>query len=378
MDPIDVIDAEFMISKGGDCLIEATPIVAAGSVIRRPPTFINSAAVPSELRARLEATFAQKQSSYPALYMLSLTDPFVVGQGSVVVRFGNRYRLLKESVREFLAQKLVPDGFHLAADGQFSMPESIQRRLEERCLLLQRPWSNNFGHWLVDQAMALSYLSRVGALKTNGIVVAKVRSPRLREIMFQTIAAILPCAEIHEHPDAEVWQFRHLDYMMPMHVPPLFKLPAALDCLRDDLLKMPAEEFPKPRRFHVVRQGGIRKLQNEAEIMALSANFGFEAVHPETLSIVEQAKLFRGAEAILGVKGAAMTNILFSDPACRVMVMSPSSFIDPFFWDIASTRGISYSETFGEITTTRASLGHNDFLVNPTEIEEMLRKVLSS
>jgi capsular polysaccharide biosynthesis protein len=379
IDAIRVIDAEQLVSgaeQGG--LIEAVPIVAAGSVARRPPVFINSRGVPPELRDRVNVAFAQKRSVHRELHLLSLAEVLVVGQGSVVVQANGQYRLLRDSAREFLAHNLVPHGMEREEDEQFAVRQPVHRRLEQSCLLLQRPWSNNFGHWLVDQAMALSYLVHIGALPTSDIVVCKVNSSKLREIMLQTLAAILPGAIVHEHPDTEVWQFRQLNYIMPLHVPPMTKLPAALDYLREDLLAVPVPDVTRPRRFHIVRQGNMRKLVNEPDIIALSAAYGFEAVSPERLPMAEQAALFNQAEAILGVKGAAMTNILFSKADCRVMIMSPGSFTDPFFWDIASTRGIAYAEIFGAVTTERASLGHNDFHVSVADVEAMIQMTLAA
>jgi capsular polysaccharide biosynthesis protein len=372
-----VIDVDQLVDgteTGG--LIKAVPIVGAGRVRRRPPVFVNSNAVPTGLRDHLNAAFAQKYSTHTSLHLLSLAGAVVVGQGTVAVSAGNQYRLLNDSAVEFLAHGLVPDGMERGEGEGFVIRQQVHRRIEQSCLLLQRPWSNNFGHWLIDQAMALSYLVHTGALPTNHIVVAKVWSDKLREIMLQTIAAILPDAVMHEHPDLEVWHFRHLHYITPLHVPPLFKLPAALDCLRKDILAVPVPDVPRPRRFHIVRQGKLRSLANETEIIALSAAHGFEPISPENLSMAEQAALFHQAEAVLGVKGAAMTNILFANSNCRLMVMSPSTFTDPFFWDIASTRGIAYSEIFGEIVNERQSAGHNDFRVDPADVEAMIRATL--
>jgi capsular polysaccharide biosynthesis protein len=376
---IRVIDADQLVSgteQGG--LIEAVPIVAAGSIARRPPVFVDNRAVLPDLRERMNVAYAQQRSVFRSSHLLSLAEAIVVGQGSVVVRADGEYRLLMNSAREFLTHHRVPDGMEREEGERFAIRQPVRRRLEQSCLLLQRPWSNNFGHWLVDQAMALSYLVHIRALPTRDIVVAQVNSPKLREIMMQTIAAVLPYAIVHEHPDKEVWQFRHLNYITPLHVPPMFKLPAALDCLRADLLAVPVSDVVRPRRFHIVRPSAMRKLANEPEIIALSAAHGFEAVSPEVLSISEQAVLFNQAEAILGVKGAAMTNILFAKADCRVMLMSPSSFTDPFFWDIASTRGIAFAEIFGTVTTERPSLGHNDFHLNSTDVEVMIQKTLAA
>src|ERR1700743_2907015 len=94
--------------------------------------------------------------------------------------------------------------------------------------------------------------------------------------------------------------------------------------------------------------------------------------------MAQQAMLFHHAEAILGVKGAAMTNILFAQADCRVMLMSPGTFTDPFFWDIASTRGIAYAELFGATTTKLASLGHNDFHVSLADVAVMIQTTLAA
>jgi capsular polysaccharide biosynthesis protein len=247
--------------------------------------------------------------------------------------------------------------------------------IEERCLILKRPWFRNFGHWLVDQAAALSYLVHTGNLCTRHIVVGKVQSAKMREIMMQTVAAILPDAVVHEHPDEEVWQFRHLDYVMPVHTPPLFKLPAALDYLRSDLRAVPVPEVKRCRRIFITRTGQFRRLVNEPEIMALCAAHGFEAMQPESLSIAEQAALFANAEAIMGIKGAAMTNVLFATTPCTLMVLSPGDFIDPFFWDITSTRDIAYGEVFGELQSERAA-GLNDFRVELPHVEAMIQSTL--
>jgi len=310
------------------------------------------------------------------LQRLTLGEALLVGQGSVLVNRGSQYQVLWDSAREFLEQQLIPDGMERDQDGRFSIRSPIHRRIEEHCLLLKRPWYRNFGHWLVDQAMLLSYLVRRDALPTTHIVVGKVEQPDMRRIMLETLAAVLPNAMVLEHPDPEVWQFRQLSYVMPLHVPPLFKLPAALDALHHDLLRVPVANVVRPRRLHVVRRGELRRLTNEPDIIRLSGRYGFEPVCPEELPMAEQAALFNHAEAVLGVKGAAMTNIMFANVDCRVMLLSPCRFIDPFYWDIASVRGMAYAELFGAVTTRRTSPAHDDFEVAPEDVEAMLERML--
>ena len=171
--------------------------------------------------------------------------------------------------------------------------------------------------------------------------------------------------------------------MMPVHVPPQFKLPAALQTLRARLLpRTPRGAGLKPaptRQLHILRMGRKRRrLLNEAEIVELSARQGFETVAPERLSMREQAKLFAEAEVVVGVKGAALSNIMFASPACRVIILWPADFIDPFYWDIASARHAPYAELFGDLVTRDQPASRNDFTIDPARFEATLRRMLSA
>jgi capsular polysaccharide biosynthesis protein len=159
--------------------------------------------------------------------------------------------------------------------------------------------------------------------------------------------------------------------------PPLFALPAAFESLRTDLLSMTPPPRHRPKRLYLQRPGMTwRKLENEAEIAAIAASHGFTAVVPERFDMPEQAALFAGAEAVLGVKGAAMTNVLFAAPSCRLFLLSPADFTDQFYWNIASLRGIAYHEIFGELVTRGSVPGHNSFRVDARRVDAMLTSAL--
>ncbi|MFO1080512.1 MAG: glycosyltransferase family 61 protein [Reyranellaceae bacterium] len=383
--------------KGG--LIDATCIVPASSVARRPPVFVDSASVSRLPRRLLAMVMASDRCAIPERHLLRLRDALVTGQGTVVLRDAQGHRLLRDSAYEFLAFGIAPPGLRGSVQKlRFSMPRHIDRRLDGCSLLLKRPWAGNFGHWLVDHAMTLSYLVKTGALPTRQIVVDKVRKRSLRQVMRQTIAAVLPDAVVHEHDTRETWAFEELAYAMPLHVPAIlkpsaalllrkprdalasFKLPAAMACLRADLLG-PSASAPggsRPRRLRVVRPAAFaRELVNEPEIAALTERYGFETVVPETLSMREQATLFASAEAVIGVKGAALTNIIFAPESCHLIVLSPSDFIDMFFWDIASVLGIGYSEIFGTLAAADKPVGRNPFAVSPASLERVLKRHLA-
>ena len=68
------------------------------------------------------------------------------------------------------------------------------------------------------------------------------------------------------------------------------------------------------RRLYVSRaRTGWRRVVNEEEIIDCLSRFGFETVRPEELSFEEQVRLFHSAEAVIGARGAGLTNIIFSN-----------------------------------------------------------------
>jgi len=364
-------------------LKKAVLVAEAGSITRRAPLMIDDRAVAPDLRAVLASCLLRMRTDFPDQYLLRFTDAAVVGEGSVVLFDGRRHWLLADSAREFLKPDMVPKGMAVGSSrGTFIMPGHVSRTIDDCCLLLQRPWSENFGHWLVDQAAALSFLVESGALPTRRIIVTKTASLGLRQVIRQTIDAILPDAIVYEHDIGEVWRCRDLAYLMPVHVPPLFKLPAALQSLRKHLLPPPSslsEATLPTRRLHVLRsKGGSRRLVNEAEILEISARYGFETIVPETHSVREQARIFGEAESIVGVKGAALTNIIFAPPSCRVMVLSPGDFIDPFYWNIAGTHHAHYAELFGALAQEDRAISHNDFTIDPIRFDAALQRILAA
>jgi capsular polysaccharide biosynthesis protein len=87
-----------------------------------------------------------------------------------------------------------------------------------------------------------------------------------------------------------------------------------------------------------------RDLHNEEEVARRLSNRGFWPVEPGTLSLDHQIVLFSRAKHVIGVIGAAMTNIAFCQPGTRITMLVPCAFPDTFFWFIAQHRQLDYLE----------------------------------
>lgn len=72
------------------------------------------------------------------------------------------------------------------------------------------------------------------------------------------------------------------------------------------------ETLNRPKRLFLVRPGE-RRSYNQKQLVEIAANYGFEPVSPELLSLREQATIFNGASAIIGASGAAWVGIIFAE-----------------------------------------------------------------
>lgn len=97
------------------------------------------------------------------------------------------------------------------------------------------------------------------------------------------------------------------------------------DRLRDDLAR---QDEHSPRRLFVSRgpTASSRVCRNGPDVEKFFEERGFTVVHPELLSLEDQATLFFNADDIAGFAGAAMFNLIFAGRRPRVTVLSHESY----------------------------------------------------
>lgn len=354
---------------GRSTAIDAPPVTLAMSGIyeRRAPFYLDVEQATMSTRTALAYLFRALKQQHQSIRMVTLPDAQVTGQGAVMTRDNF---LIKESVVEFTAHGRPPDGLMATKTGGYSLSTRVDFEVEAPCILVKRPWYANFGHWLVDGATVLALAAETVRARQLTVVVGNYASIKMRAIVLDTINQFAPNAKVLQHPDKEVWQFKELYYVTPPHVPPLFKSPEALRRVRAAFVSTIGAAEPH-RKLFVSRSGAAnRRVVNEAEVFEVCAARGFEFVQPEKLSLVEQAKIFAEATTIVGAKGAALTNCLFCAPGAKTMLLCPSDFPDPFFWDVCAQTG-DYGELYGPIVTAK-SPGLNEFTVEPARVSKML------
>lgn len=152
----------------------------------------------------------------------------------------------------------------------------------------------------------------------------------------------------------------------------------SIDWLRSELLPHKAS-IPTPKRIFIVRRkASLRRSYNEEECFAAIKEFGFKEVYPEQLSVEEQMTLFNNAEMIVGATGAALSNIVFTNVGCKVIVLSNYMFRLPIFSSIADLVGakmVYLNDKKLGISKSSVKL-HRNFNIDSKQLNEIVNQLL--
>ena len=111
---------------------------------------------------------------------------------------------------------------------------------------------------------------------------------------------------------------------------------------------VPDDDPALPRRFYIDRRSNpVRCLLNETEVIDRLRPLGFVPISPETLSVPQQIRLFRNADAIVAPHGAALTNLGWCRPGCSVLELQMDAYAHWFFRNLAGLRALKYDCVFG-------------------------------
>jgi len=105
----------------------------------------------------------------------------------------------------------------------------------------------------------------------------------------------------------------------------------------------PAETPAGKRRIYVVRgKTAHRELVNEQEVTMLLRGYGFEIVDCSVLTVEEQAGVFAESEIVVGVHGAAFSNLVFCNPGATVLEVFGTQENQKGYWVMSHRMKLQY------------------------------------
>jgi capsular polysaccharide biosynthesis protein len=246
-------------------------------------------------------------------------------------------------------------------------------RFQGNAFYLGSVGSSNYGHWLVDDLSRLTALRAFDGPTTvlmpgYGNPIDAVRSEAIR--LLAPPEANLQIEFID--PNSPL-RFDRLIYVTPVTYHPNVKSPLAMNFVRSFGQALSAHQAGHTcKRLFVIRSADrFRKLLNISEVTRLLETLGFHIVDVEEMSFRQQAETFAGADTIVGVMGAAMTNTIFSPAGTRAIYLAPNGWAETFYWDLCCALDHSYTVLYGDAQPASVANGA-DFTIECSKLKDML------
>ncbi len=255
----------------------------------------------------------------------------------------------------------IPGGAHM-------LPEAVS---------LMSATAPNYAHWLTEVLPKAALWGRLGCSPEVPLLVDTGLHPNI----MRTLELALPESQrIVLVPRNQVLAIQKLhDVTAPGHIP--FE-PRQGDCpprshgtFSGQALQMMIETVksslglrdsdPQDQVIYIRRNSGARNIINREEMDAFVAQQGWTVVAPERLTFDEQVRVFHGAKMVIGPTGAAMANLLFARPGCRVGVMMSTHPATPYYYwhNMVDSLGVTVEYILCEPDAQDEGAVHCDFSV---------------
>ena len=192
----------------------------------------------------------------------------------------------------------------------------------------------NYTHWLLDALPRLAALHEFPP--ETGIIVPRSLAAWQKESL-QLIGVLDRCRFTEEENLLiDTYYFSSPTAMLDCYNP------YAVNFLRQTFLPKRDAAFRSPARFVLKRTGKWRPATNEAEMYRLFEQHGWSVIDTEQLTFAQEVALFNGAEAVAGLLGSGLTNVVFCKPECSVLHIAPDFVLDGWLDWIVQAVGCRY------------------------------------
>lgn len=240
--------------------------------------------------------------------------------------------------------------------------------------------SFNYGHWLTDDLPRLKSIIIIRGLNKNKHISIIIDSfgEEIDIIKSQSIYHYLKDFDnfsIKFIDSKNYYSFSNLYYVSPVSYHPIIKSPSAIDTLYSRIV--PALPKKGARRLFVSRLlPHSRSLTNHTVIEERLAEIGFHTLVINGQNFDEQADAFASADVIVGCMGAAMTNIAFAQAGTQIVMLAPEGWMEPYYWDLATVRGLPYAAIYGKLDDPSESPVSAPYTIDPDHLIGLLNRLV--
>ncbi|MBB3057097.1 glycosyltransferase family 61 protein [Mucilaginibacter gotjawali] len=218
------------------------------------------------------------------------------------------------------------------------------QRINGNGAVLVSPESHNYYHWLNDVLPRIKIYESVLNQVDHFCISSKVPQKFLDVLPHFGI----PKEKILLINENEKLHFDHL-YVASLTGSEGRSPQWAIDYLRDKLTTPGTAGVPSKKMYFKRGAGVERKVLNEEAVIEALKKEGFEIIEPDQLGIDQQVDLMQQSKIVIGVHGAALSNLVFSrNHTVVIEIFSPDYFRTDCFYTLSSALKLNYWYIVGD------------------------------
>lgn len=133
-----------------------------------------------------------------------------------------------------------------------------------------------------------------------------------------------------------------------------------------------------PEKIYICRRNATKlRSYNEEELYAIVKNMGFVDVYPETMTIGEQIALFSNAKIIISPEGAALSNTMFIQKDCKVVVMYCMPTLTSEFAGLIKMRGADLIEIYDVPQDMKNPSVQRNYYIEPQQLKNVVKEMIN-
>lgn len=145
-----------------------------------------------------------------------------------------------------------------------------------------------------------------------------------------------------------------------------------IERLSKELLPRKAD-IKTPEKIYICRRKATSlRGYNEEEVFEAVRQVGYVDVYPEQMSISEQIALFHNAKEIIAPEGAALSNLMFIQPECKVIILYCMPTLSSEFASLVKMRGASITEIYDVPNDIQHASIQRSYRIEPDVLLEVL------
>ena len=140
-----------------------------------------------------------------------------------------------------------------------------------------------------------------------------------------------------------------------------------------ELLEIDCRASGQSSSIYLERSSSTREIANGSAVRQSLRQRGVDALRLGACSVTKQIETWRGSNLVATTLGSDLTNMIFAKPGAKILSLTPSFFVDNFFFKLATAKGVIWNEIeCGEIAEHWKPERNSKFLVDIDLLEEAM------